>query len=669
MYKGFAASWALMCFASQFQFAVASTELHVDLKGDDNAEGTVAAPLATISGARDRIRALRQDASWEPQPINVIIHGGRYRFTETLSLNEIDSGTADSPVRYEAAPGEKVVISGEYTKDRIGTGADFGEYSALPASVRSNVVVYQLGNGTAPEALTIGRRSADIEMGPAPVEVFANGQALPRAGWPDRGWAKLELNEDGKTWRLPTDHTEHEFGNAWVHGFFHYNYQDCFEAVTLEHHGDALVGRLKDDSVAPKTQTRYRVENVLCELNSPGEWYVDSTNGRLLVLPVGNEEDVVVSGLETLVSLYDVRYVTFAGVGLQAARSTAIEIVGGLDCCVENCQIHCIGNVGVNVYHGFHHIVSGCEISSTGSSGIRVEGGNRESLEPADHICEQNSIHHCGYSYNARRAGISVHGVGVTVKNNELYQLPDWAISLCGNEHNVELNHVHEVCLETSDSGAIYLAHDPTHRGNKIANNHIHQIGGFDQRDIMAIYLDDFASGTSVVGNVIEKAPRGIVIGGGRDNKVINNVILECLAGVQIDARGQTWAQSHVHNEENGFRALCSAIKHDSHPYSERYPELVNILEDEPSVAKGNRIESNVIQCPIGIDVQGIEKGIVAILNNTNRTDAVFVNAPSRDFGVEGSEIAKRLSIESSPFEEIGVRPGRLVAAPLQVSN
>lgn len=669
MKKGFAASWALMCFASQFQFAVASTELHVDIKGDDTAEGTLTAPLATLAGARDRIRALRQDANWEPQPINVIIHGGRYRLTETLNLTEADSGTVDSPVRYEAAPGEKVVLSGEYTKERIGTGADFGEYAALPSEVRSKVIVYQLGQGTLPESLVIGRRAVDIEMSPAPVEVFAGGNALPRAGWPDTGWAKIELNADGKSWNLPHEHAEHEFGNAWAHGFFNHNYQDSFEGVTLEHRGESVVGRLTDESIAPKANARYRVENVLCELNAPGEWYVDPANGRILVLPANSDEEVVVSGLETIVSLYDVRYVTFAGIDLQAARSIGIEIVGGLDCAVENCHVHCVGNVGINVYHGFHHVVSGCEISATGSSGIRVEGGNRESLEPADHVCEQNSIHHCGYTYSARRAGISVHGVGVAVKNNELYQLPDWAISLCGNEHDVELNHIHEVCLETSDSGAIYLAHDPTYRGNKIVNNHIHQIGGFDQRDIVAIYLDDFASGTTVVGNVIEKAPRGVVVGGGRDNKIQNNVILECLAGIQIDARGETWARNHVHNEENGFRAFCSAVKHDSQPYAERYPELANILEDEPAVAKGNRIESNVIQCPIGIDVQGIEKGIVAIRNNTNRADAVFVNAPSRDYGVDGSDIAKRLSIEPIPFEEIGARPGRMVATTLQASK
>ena len=53
------------------------------------------------------------------------------------------------------------------------------------------------------------------------------------------------------------------------------------------------------------------------------------------------------------------------------------------------------------------------------------------------------------------------------------------AIHLHGNDHLVERNEIHDVCLETDDSGAIYLGQDPTYRGNRVRHNFIHDIGNY----------------------------------------------------------------------------------------------------------------------------------------------------------------------------------------------
>ena len=47
-----------------------------------------------------------------PRPVDVVVHAGTYRLDHTLTFGPEDSGTDRAPVRYLAAPGERVVISG-----------------------------------------------------------------------------------------------------------------------------------------------------------------------------------------------------------------------------------------------------------------------------------------------------------------------------------------------------------------------------------------------------------------------------------------------------------------------------------------------------------------------------------------------------------------------------
>jgi len=80
------------------------TILHVALNGDDANPGTASAPLATLAGARDTIRRLRRSRA---VPVQVVVHAGTHYLREPLVLTVEDSGIA-----YEAAPGERVTLSG-----------------------------------------------------------------------------------------------------------------------------------------------------------------------------------------------------------------------------------------------------------------------------------------------------------------------------------------------------------------------------------------------------------------------------------------------------------------------------------------------------------------------------------------------------------------------------
>src|SRR5216684_2797791 len=81
-----------------------SAEVHVSPVGNDSNAGTVAAPVQTFATAQRLARGSRGST--------VVFHAGTYYLTNTIHITAEDSGTDQSPVKYVAAPGEPVVLSG-----------------------------------------------------------------------------------------------------------------------------------------------------------------------------------------------------------------------------------------------------------------------------------------------------------------------------------------------------------------------------------------------------------------------------------------------------------------------------------------------------------------------------------------------------------------------------
>ena len=107
------------------------------------------------------------------------------------------------------------------------------------------------------------------------------------------------------------------------------------------------------------------------------------------------------------------------------------------------------------------------------------------------------------------------------------------------------------------------------------------------------------------------------IFGGGRDNRVEYNIIVGGVAGVQVDSRGLTWARDRVDGDDALLPRLLASVCTEGSACQARYPELARLLQDEPAVAKGNRLAHNLILCPIAIDLQGrpTHRGVVVAGN------------------------------------------------------
>lgn len=77
--------------------------------GSDQNPGTQDNPFATPERARDEVRAMR--ATIKDKEISVNVKGGEYRISHKPVFSMADSGGAEGRTVFQAAPGEKPVLS------------------------------------------------------------------------------------------------------------------------------------------------------------------------------------------------------------------------------------------------------------------------------------------------------------------------------------------------------------------------------------------------------------------------------------------------------------------------------------------------------------------------------------------------------------------------------
>jgi hypothetical protein len=168
------------------------------------------------------------------------------------------------------------------------------------------------------------------------------------------------------------------------------------------------------------------------------------------------------------------------------------------------------------------------------------------------------------------------------------------------------------------------------------------------------VYLDDAASGISIVGNVFVRAGKAAFIGGGRDNLVENNIFVDCQASLHVDARGDGWMKYHV--EPGGtLPERLKAIAYKQPPWSEKYPPLVNILDDSPGLPKGNVVRHNISFGGKWLDVEKKAMPFIKFEDNLVDKDPHFVDIEQQDFRLRSDSPAFSLGFKQVPVEKIGL--------------
>ena len=599
-------------------------DFYVSPLGSDENDGTREAPFLTIEKA---VEAVRGTDKTDRNGISVCIKEGEYRVSSVVFTKE-DSGTKECPVTYYA-DGE-VILNGGVTlspSDFV-SAEEYPEIAdRLTEEAKKNVKVIDLTKE--PYSLTaedwgkiyaIGSyntaSSYDGDFtGPLYCELFVNDKRQTVARYPDEGFLYTEevvktglgRESDGaltavKNWdeiRNPepdvyrvNEELAKRIGSwktlddVWMMGYWKYDWAD----------GSTLIGNFEEETgiLSPKfvslygtkTDAPYYFFNVPEELTAEGEWYLDRENGLLCLWTAEGFADAEIDlslSLDAIICA-DADYLTFDGFTVKGTRGDAVIITGDGNT-VQNCLIK---NVAGNALRmtGYNNLAYNNEITRTGKGGIYIDGGDRETLTPGNSIADNNFIHDWSEIYLTYQPAVTLSGVGNICSHNEMKNSPHEAITWSGNNHIIEYNNIHDVCLLSDDAGAVYSGRRWDWYGTAVRYNAIYNIGS-DGHSPDGIYLDDALSGIEVYGNILINIPKlGLHLGGGRDLEVWGNIIIN--AGkhpISYDSRAREgalengWFDHAAKDSGDMWKNLYSS-PWQSDIWQNIFPQYKNYIED-----------------------------------------------------------------------------------------
>ncbi len=662
--------------------------------GRSDATGEKTSPLDSLTSARDAVRAWQQQGG--TGPVTVWIRGGEYLLRESFQLEKQDGGTADAPVTYRAANGETVRLVGgqPIPSDAFHAVTDSEVRKRLDPVGREHVVQADLAALGLPEFKDWPARFG--AFGGAP-ELFFNDQPMQIARWPNEGFVNIakviesgrgvvdrSLGERAKgeqagTFEYAEDRPTQwsESDGVWLMGFWCHDWSsECLKVANIDTERKQIsLAAPHRYGIGPSTTwnkhpRRYYALNLLEELDSPGEWYVDRKRSILYFYPPKPLDGarVVLSTLtDPMVTLNDTSHVTLEGLSLETSYGEGVRINGGSENLVAACTFVNLGSTAVRIT-GTKSGIVGCNLYQIGRDGISLSGGDRKTLTPAGLFAVNNHIHHYARLQRTYAGAISVRGVGNRAANNLIHDAPHSAIFYGGNDHVIELNEIHHVAQETSDVGAIYTGRDWGSQGNMLRWNYLHELVSMPGVGTMGIYLDDCDSGDTLLGNVFYKAGRAAFIGGGRDNTVQDNLFIECQQAVHLDVRGLSRAKPGQ-GVKDGWDLLAKIQQYDykSPPWSTRYPRLARVMEEEPLLPVGNVIVGNVaVDCDKWLNASGDTKKYLDRSTFSDNLvlegeDPGFVDRDQQDFRLRDNSVVRQKlpDFPKIPFDKIGLQRER----------
>ncbi|MFH1918968.1 MAG: right-handed parallel beta-helix repeat-containing protein [Planctomycetota bacterium] len=651
--------------------AVAAATFYVATDGKDTNPGTEDQPFATLQRARDEIRRSKAGGALPAGGITVEIRGGTYELSQPFELTAEDSGTEDAPIVYRSRQGETVKLVGGREVTGWKQVTDPAVLNRLDESARGQVWQADLKALGITDLEGIGR-AGTYQSDPG-LELFFQDKPMTLARYPNSGYmhiaATLDADGQPKTGIVTTPEGKFVCDDPrparwagekgiWLHGFWVRDWADLrIPLASLDAAAHTIsLGPTPGRTYGMRSGQWFYAENVLPELDSPGQWYLDRDTSILYFWPTEplSSGKVVVSVVRDLVRLNDVSNVTFRGLLIEAGRGSAVVVNGGENVRVVASTIRNMGNWAVKVYGGIRHGVVGCDVYQTGQGGIHLEAGDRKTLTPAGHYAENNHIHHTARWDPVYQQAITVFGVGNRATHNLIHHVPHIAIGFTGNDQTIEYNEIHSSVFQSNDAGAIYTS-PPNEtwsmRGHKIRFNYLHNIHGFKDKGCIGVYLDDCFSSADISGNIFHDVATAILIGGGRDNLMTNNLFIRCGRAFSIDARGLGWAKGvGVFATKELFD-----LNYKEPPWSVRYPELLGILEDEPLAPKGNVMARNICWGGPWGSTQAAAQPYVKFEDNLVDVDPRFAGEPPADFRLAEDSPARNLGFQTIPFEKIGV--------------
>lgn len=584
-----------MIVMSSLGLSAQSRSVFVSTQGDDSqGTGSAEAPYATITRAVEAV-----DGS---EGSTIYVDGGLYRMTQTVQIR----GQKDLSIK--AVPGESPILTGADPLIGWRRVTDRKVLGRVGREVRKSLYEVNL----APLGITDLGDAINERNHP---DLFYNDDAQILSRWPNEGFA-TGGRALGSTLIPPVANGNSgakepvfeyldsridrwaEEADPKIGGYFFYDWDHHYYNITKV---DPTAHSLTvDRGHSFRHGLRYYGLNLLCELDEPGEWYLDRQTSCLYWCPPAgvnpNNADVTLSVFRAkyMLQVEDCDSLTIEGLTLEQTRGSGISVKGGSKVTLQDCRFTNLAQNAVHIEGGYGHRVDGCLFEHLGARGVTLIGGDRRTLTSCD-----AEISNCIFDDFTRftrvyNPAIRSNAVGLHIHHNEFRNAPSSAFSLGGNDIVCEFNLIERVCTESDDQGGFDLYLDPSMRGIVMRYNHWRDIVGGTRYGVGAVRLDDLITGVQIYGNVFENCGAiefgAVQIHGGSENTVEDNLFYHCPYAVSFTAYGDSlWHETY----DSIYAQMYEDVDMGSPKYLLRYPEIREF---------GHNIDVNIIRNNLIVD-------------------------------------------------------------------
>ncbi len=557
---------------------ITPADFYVSTRGNDSWSGTFAVatdarndgPFATLERARDAVRELREKG---PGNVLVYIREGTYRLDQTVVFGLADSGAADATITYAAYPKETPVFTSAVAVEGWRRLTD--SPAALPAVAQGKVLVTEVSasfytlyddEGRLPRARSAGfaPQLPTSEADLAALKEVKNKLHFPKGAL--KNWSNLD---DVELLIRPQ--------HAWIFNILPLASVD--EAAQVARTKIPGSYSLRPQIIQLLDDKLCWVENVLEELDEPGEWVLNTREGKLYLWPRSNSpvlrpqlrELIRIEGAIDAAGPTDVpvRNLVFRGLSFRHGdRYTLREndagvqhdwdmldvdnamfrLRGAQNCVIEDCHFSDSGGGGIRIdLYGQHNRIENNHLQQLGGAGILLCGYGPGTKDVNHHnVVANNHIHDVGQIYR-HSPGIMLWQSGENrVAHNLIHDLPYSGIIVSGFlDHFLGRPDDRELVrtvrwpelggLETFESWAAAQPFLHSH-DNQIEYNEIHHVME-EMGDGNGIYIRGAGSGNVIRRNYIHHllGPTRMQAairtdGGQRDTLMAENVIYQCTA-------------------------------------------------------------------------------------------------------------------------------------------
>ncbi|MBR4061375.1 MAG: Ig-like domain-containing protein [Lachnospiraceae bacterium] len=615
-------------------------------------DGTIGNPFANIEEAKALVREIKAAGKYPETGITVYFREGVYPINETILFEEADSGEEGAPVVYSAYNNEKVQFNGGFdielskftaVTDQTILGrlvdADAASHIKQVNLLDLGLTLDDLGQMNVFGHSLGYINTAGIEVPKAqPPELFFNDQEMTIARYPNEGtWATVvsaeehdaimswtpasaDAPEDAKdnpicptfTFTVKGDDVKTRmarWSNAedlWVYGYWQVYYSEQSMSVAeLNVETGAVTTKTPSGRTVTPGQTFY-FYNLLEELDTPGEYYIDRDSGVMYFYPPEESGTATLSLLDDfMVNIATGTHdIDFVGIEFKAGRSDAINMKEVERVKVTDCDVSGFASFGMHIRDCKDIKITGCHLYDLGTGGVIVSynAGSKFYNDVVYELkdmgilvenCEINNFSRIAKTYSP---AVRTEGVGMIVRNCKIYDAPHYAILMRGNDILIENNEIFDVLQECADSGVIYDGYRKEQMGVVIRNNYIHDISSSRGTNIYAVYCDDTKDGVTVESNLIVNFKgSGVFINGGWDNTVKNNVFVNVSSVATITANAMSSDDRYKIATHSNY-ALFRQLYNEGTEAYQKYPHWDGKLEEllENNAPMYNVIENNV---------------------------------------------------------------------------